>query len=523
MAPNTAISGKPAATIPPNTSNANPATDTYNSYDPNKSVHPNGGQYGYGQDMNQPPNAYPPYGYQQYPQQHQQNYYGQGDAYGQQYAGGYYPQQPYGGEYSHYNQPNSQSQNPGSLPPPQQGYPQNPAYNPQGYWGPDNNYYNNTNSDYYQNPNQSHTGYPNNPSNPDPYPNSYDPYAQQTQPYHGFNSQTRAYDRNVPNGEQGFDSTAPNNAPYPPPVMPGAANAPVFPMQPSSETAAVSSYDSTMYPGYQNAQTTPAVPDKPAIVTSAGGMPPENPPTWPIPCDDLNSKNMNHFNNIDIKHESKTDSDGEFKIADLDTMKVIKDVKCEIKSEFKQESAFIKEEIKEDVTTEIVPKVDEPAKVNTDSVDVIPKIDDSVKNVEEKEKPKKSKDKTKSKDKKDKKGGKSSKDKSKNGEESGKDSDEERKDKEDSDSKKMEVKEEVPYEWANDVLKTYIPGIIENSAKMEIFFCILIESIRLGDRLLLFSQSLFTLNLIEDFLQRNYIYGTDVPWAKNKSYYRKQT
>lgn len=70
-------------------------------------------------------------------------------------------------------------------------------------------------------------------------------------------------------------------------------------------------------------------------------------------------------------------------------------------------------------------------------------------------------------------------------------------------------------------MKGYIPGEIENSAKMEIFFCILTESMALGDRILLFSQSLFTLNLIEEFLQKRDLPGTeDNKWAKNKHYYR---
>lgn len=69
-------------------------------------------------------------------------------------------------------------------------------------------------------------------------------------------------------------------------------------------------------------------------------------------------------------------------------------------------------------------------------------------------------------------------------------------------------------------MKGYIPGCIENSAKMQIFFCILQESMALGDRILLFSQSLFTLNLIEEFLQKSEVPGTEDKWAKNKHYYR---
>lgn len=56
---------------------------------------------------------------------------------------------------------------------------------------------------------------------------------------------------------------------------------------------------------------------------------------------------------------------------------------------------------------------------------------------------------------------------------------------------------------------------------MEILFCIIRESIALGDRLLVFSQSLITLDLIEQFLQMNQVPGDAVNWAKNVSYYRK--
>ncbi|XP_011301973.1 uncharacterized protein [Fopius arisanus] len=81
----------------------------------------------------------------------------------------------------------------------------------------------------------------------------------------------------------------------------------------------------------------------------------------------------------------------------------------------------------------------------------------------------------------------------------------------------------IPYDWAIDLMKNYVEGLIDASAKMTLFFCILTESIRLGDRVLAFSQSLFTLNLIEDFLARNDFKnpdGTTEKWIKNVNYYR---
>ncbi|RLU23909.1 hypothetical protein DMN91_004117 [Ooceraea biroi] len=81
----------------------------------------------------------------------------------------------------------------------------------------------------------------------------------------------------------------------------------------------------------------------------------------------------------------------------------------------------------------------------------------------------------------------------------------------------------IPYDWAVELMKNYVPGLIDASAKMTIFLCILEEAITLGDRVLTFSQSLFTLNLIEDFLARNslkYPDGQTDAWIKNVNYCR---
>lgn len=63
--------------------------------------------------------------------------------------------------------------------------------------------------------------------------------------------------------------------------------------------------------------------------------------------------------------------------------------------------------------------------------------------------------------------------------------------------------------------------MIEASSKMSLLFAIVEESVRIGDRVLLFSQSLFTLDLIEEFLHRNKIPGKDENWCRNCDYYRK--
>lgn len=81
--------------------------------------------------------------------------------------------------------------------------------------------------------------------------------------------------------------------------------------------------------------------------------------------------------------------------------------------------------------------------------------------------------------------------------------------------------DEFSCSWAVDIMKNYISGQISSSPKMEIFFCIMKESINKGDRILLFSQSLLTLNLIEGFLKSSYVPCSTNFWMRNSSYFRK--
>lgn len=78
----------------------------------------------------------------------------------------------------------------------------------------------------------------------------------------------------------------------------------------------------------------------------------------------------------------------------------------------------------------------------------------------------------------------------------------------------------IPYEWAVELMKDYVWDMLDSSPKIEIFFCILNESILLGDRILVFSQSLLTLNLMERFLTRSKIPNSELCWKKNESYFR---
>merc|ERR1719192_2883209 len=81
-------------------------------------------------------------------------------------------------------------------------------------------------------------------------------------------------------------------------------------------------------------------------------------------------------------------------------------------------------------------------------------------------------------------------------------------------------KEEINYEWAQGMFVDYIPGVEEYSNKLNIFLGILEESLKCNDRILLFSQSLFTLNLIEDFLKKKKLTNVEEPWVCGETYYR---
>ncbi|XP_041047100.1 helicase ARIP4 [Carcharodon carcharias] len=84
----------------------------------------------------------------------------------------------------------------------------------------------------------------------------------------------------------------------------------------------------------------------------------------------------------------------------------------------------------------------------------------------------------------------------------------------------------ITYEWAKDVLASYQPGLLENSAKMVLLFELIEESLKLGDKILVFSQSLSTLSVIEEFLGKRSMptkTGSEEPsqpWIRNVNYYR---
>lgn len=87
----------------------------------------------------------------------------------------------------------------------------------------------------------------------------------------------------------------------------------------------------------------------------------------------------------------------------------------------------------------------------------------------------------------------------------------------------------ITYEWAKDIMNDYKPGLLENSAKMVLLFHLIEESVRKGDKLLVFSQSLSTLTVIEDFLAKRPVPPSpsapsrgrpNQNWVRNLNYYR---
>ncbi|XP_072538211.1 helicase ARIP4-like isoform X2 [Salminus brasiliensis] len=83
----------------------------------------------------------------------------------------------------------------------------------------------------------------------------------------------------------------------------------------------------------------------------------------------------------------------------------------------------------------------------------------------------------------------------------------------------------ITYEWAKDIMSGYKTGILENSAKMVLLFHIIDESVKKGDKVLVFSQSLSTLTVIEEFLAKRPMpdhsgNGLKQTWVRNVNYYR---
>uniref|UniRef100_A0A3Q3XCG8 Uncharacterized protein n=1 Tax=Mola mola TaxID=94237 RepID=A0A3Q3XCG8_MOLML len=84
----------------------------------------------------------------------------------------------------------------------------------------------------------------------------------------------------------------------------------------------------------------------------------------------------------------------------------------------------------------------------------------------------------------------------------------------------------ITYEWAKDIMSDYHTGVLQNSAKMVLLFHLIDESVRKRDKILVFSQSLSTLTVIEDFLSKRPMptgvvsESKSQTWVRNLNYYR---
>ncbi|KAL9701889.1 hypothetical protein quinque_005330 [Culex quinquefasciatus] len=476
--------------------------------------------------MNQDPNGYNNYG-NQYgtsdPYNSYNNYYGRNDYnnYNQGYQGGYggYDQgyqNNYGGS-SNYYYPQQQQQ---QQQQPQDNYYQQQQQQPQG--AAQNNSYN---GNYYGNTNQYN--YPDQqqqqPQNPQPM--SQDPQQQQYNQYGEMTQPEQKWDPNAPAPVVNQLPSADPSA-YPPAIPSVDPTPPAPPVQVPVPAEPTPADQAAVTQQQANAQFA----DQPSL---------EDLKDPPIKTEDEE--------NAEIKEEKPA-----AEIVDMDTKKVISEATDVVKQEVEVkkedgEEGVVKTEIKTEPGLEGV-KVEKvgmegsgeaqvtPVKMEVKEEDV--KKEDGVaevkKELEEGEKEVKKegeevkkeeegseKEETLEKLKEDTDESKLKEDLLKIEDEfKGKDAKDGGKDKDGKGKDKDKDKDEIPYEWAFELMKGYIPDLLESSPKMEIFFYILNESIKLGDRMLVFSQSLLTLNLIERFLQKSKIPGTENHWGKNTSYYR---
>ncbi|XP_062552894.1 helicase ARIP4-like [Armigeres subalbatus] len=497
----------PAATVSPNTLNKDPNAPSETSLQPPATtpMDPAAVKQEFPAQNNYP-NQQLPAPQQQQPQQEMYPGY-QNQTYNQQAP------PPASAPYN-YNQPNY-NQDPNAYNNYNNQYNSNDPYNNSNYG---NNYYGRNDYNYNQGYGYGYDqNYQNNYNNPNNYQNNYwgnNNYYQQQQ-------------------QQPPQNNSYNNGYY------GNTNQYGYPDQQQQQQPAYNQYEQKWDP---NQAPAPSIPDP-----NQGSYPPNPQDTVgpPLPMDpaltqqQANAQYADQPSLEDLKDPVKPVEDKDEKpteIVDMDTKIITKveedvkpplavEIKEEVKTEIKQEPeevngvgemvdekpVVVKTEVKEEIKSE------DGVKIETSEAEVKKEVEEIIKQEKKDDSDgEKKADKTKEineeklKDEllkiEDEFKGKESKDGGKDGKTKDKDKDKD--------------KDEIPYEWAFELMKGYVPDLLESSPKMEIFFYILEESIKLGDRMLVFSQSLLTLNLIERFLQRNKIPGTENNWAKNASYYR---
>ncbi|XP_076468714.1 uncharacterized protein LOC143299416 [Babylonia areolata] len=83
-------------------------------------------------------------------------------------------------------------------------------------------------------------------------------------------------------------------------------------------------------------------------------------------------------------------------------------------------------------------------------------------------------------------------------------------------------KKEDEHAWVGDAFDDYEAGVLEHGPKMVLLNTVVEESLKIGDKILVFSQSLSTLDTIEEFMSKLKVPRPDMDenWSKNRSYFR---
>uniref|UniRef100_A0A2C9JT34 Helicase ARIP4 n=1 Tax=Biomphalaria glabrata TaxID=6526 RepID=A0A2C9JT34_BIOGL len=83
-------------------------------------------------------------------------------------------------------------------------------------------------------------------------------------------------------------------------------------------------------------------------------------------------------------------------------------------------------------------------------------------------------------------------------------------------------KNPITYDWAEPLMKDYIAGLLENSGKFILMMSLVEECLCYGDKVLIFSQSLLTLNKIEEFMGKFKVPRMELNenWQRNRTYFR---
>ncbi|KAH9492981.1 hypothetical protein Btru_022815 [Bulinus truncatus] len=83
-------------------------------------------------------------------------------------------------------------------------------------------------------------------------------------------------------------------------------------------------------------------------------------------------------------------------------------------------------------------------------------------------------------------------------------------------------KNPINYDWAEPLMKDYIAGLLENSGKFILMMSLVDECLAVGDKVLIFSQSLLTLNKIEEFMGKFKVPRMEINenWQRNRTYFR---